>query len=96
MPIGFVVKGQDRDIIVIGDSLEEAELELRKNEKFFKKTSLSALKIREDSGKKTKISISTLTLELKANGFFDKPKLVSEIRVALATQGHHYGVSSLS
>lgn len=46
--------------------------------------------------KKSKLSITELIRELKADDFFEPPKTSEEIRKALAANGHHYAASSLT
>src|SRR4051812_6855122 len=48
------------------------------------------------TGSKKRASASDLVLELKENGFFDKPKGLGEVARALEEQGYLYPVTSLS
>jgi hypothetical protein len=46
--------------------------------------------------KATKVTIPSLVVELKDEGFFRKPKSLEEIRKRLADLGHNYPVTTLS
>ena len=95
MPIGFLIKGQRRDIIILGETLKEAEKEMKKHKKDIEK--FIGEKISKSAKKRVnKISITTLILELKAEKFFDKPRTSQDIRKALASKGHHYAATSLT
>lgn len=62
-----------------------------------KKTSARSAKVRGTGGKAaSKSGPKAYIEELIDDGFFKKPKTISEVKTALENQGHHIAVTSLS
>jgi len=98
MAIGFILKGKQQDIIILADSLQEAQNELKKHEKDIAKYVSVRFTPKVDTMTKRteKISITSLILELKSDGFFNNPQGSNDIRKRLAVEGHHYPAASLT
>jgi hypothetical protein len=98
MAIGFILRGQKQDIIILADSLQEAKKEMKKHQKDIKKYVGAPVlaKTKASKRKAGKVSISTLILELKEEGFFKQPQGSNAIQKKLASRGHHYPATSLT
>lgn len=98
MPVGFMFRGEDRDVIVLGATLKEAEREYRKNKAAIDR----ALKSKETSSKQKRSSsksgstIATQILKLKGHSFFKTPRFMSEIIERLESWDYHYKPSQLT
>jgi hypothetical protein len=51
---------------------------------------------KEKKGKSQKLSATDLILVLKDESFFDKPKALGDIKIALEEQGYYYPITTLS
>ncbi len=88
------IKKKDGTHIIIDGSEKEVK---RLLDLMHEETSGKARRTRENKGTKTgKMSIGDMILELKEEGFFDKPKSLIEIKNALAEKGGIYETSTLS
>jgi hypothetical protein len=100
MTIGLIYRGKDRDVIVIGNTLKEAESVFIKN----KKEITHILKISAASAERTPIpkairekgSTADRILELKKRHFFDNPKTVKEVMEELKRMDFHYKPADLT
>lgn len=98
MSVGFVIKGKKRDIIVLGETLQEAEKEFEKHKKDIEKFSIE-LDTEPSQSKKInreKVSIYQHVLGLKDEGFLNTPKSLKDIKEKLADKTYHYPVTSLT
>jgi hypothetical protein len=88
------VKKKDGTHIMIEGSEEEVKrlLSLIQSDK----TEKSRKPKEEKSTKTAKMSIGDMLLELKEEGFFDKPRSLVEIKNALAEKGGIYEITTLS
>ncbi|MCX6777703.1 MAG: hypothetical protein NT157_02350 [Candidatus Micrarchaeota archaeon] len=96
MAIGFLIKGSSRDIIIIGETLEQAELEMKRNRKALDKYLRNKETSTVEKKQQGKASITKQIMELKEEKFFDSPKRSEEIRQKLASNGYHYPSQSLT
>ncbi len=98
MSMGFVVRGKKRDIIILADTLQDAEKELKKHkkdiEKFAEDIKESPPTTRKTKPKKT--SVTSLIRQLKSEGYLDTPRNLKDIQSKLATKTYHYPVTSLT
>ena len=90
------IKTKDGTVITIDGSEEEVKrlltsISLAKNE-----SKEASSKQRKEHTENKKASISVFLNDLKEEGFFDKPKGLSEVRDALAERGRIYATTTLS
>ena len=81
--------------MTLESDLKEIRKKLEDHEKRIAKLEGSG-EVAEKAKKKAKVSISDHLGRLKSQGFFDQPKLTSEIVDQLAAEGFHYPPESLS
>jgi len=75
----------------IGKILKDHERRLKKLEEKF-----TSGKISEAQSKQKPDSVFDYLMELKTEGFFDKPKFLKDIVYELARRGYHYKSTSLT
>jgi len=96
MAIGFIIKGKERDIIILSDSIQRAEKEYNEHKKEIKKFLGKATSSGPIAKKNLKVSITNLVIDLKSKKFFDKPKNWNDIQKALEELGYTYPLNSLT
>ena len=80
--------------------IEGTEEEVARVVNIFKETSIKEKDVQEDKkftkSSVSRLSVSDLVLTLQAEGYFDKPRTLAQIKTNLEEQGHFYPITTLS